>query len=60
MTDQTLAAIEKLITDPPAGLALMRIELGMIIWQCDRHTAARKLGISRATAYRVPPGGPPR
>lgn len=48
-----LAEVERIISEDGDNRQRMRIRIGMVLWNCDRHTAARKLGISQATAYRV-------
>lgn len=48
-----LAAIETILLDEPDNYARMTIRIGMVLWDCDRLEAAARLGISRATAYRV-------
>lgn len=53
---QTIAEIEQAVTsDDAKHPQRMRLLIAMAIWECDRHEAARKLGISWRTAYRVLP-----
>lgn len=47
------AEIEEIIMTDAANPQRMRLRIGMVLWQCGRNEAAAKLGISRATAYRV-------
>lgn len=56
---QALAAIETILLDEPDNYARMTIRIGMVLWDCDRLEAAARLGISRATAYRVRSAEPP-
>ena len=52
--------IEKIIAGGDAkNVQRLRLLIGMQLWECDRHEAARRLGISQATAYRVK-ADPPR
>ena len=52
---KALAAIETILLDEPDDYVRTAIRIGMVLWDCDRLEAAARLGIERATAYRMTP-----
>lgn len=52
---RTLAMIETILLDEPDDYVRMAIRIGMELWGCDRLESAARLGIERATSYRMSP-----